>query len=98
ETLLEILTFVVKEYVVEGPPPMLVHQAETVADLQGLTFAQLVQALQTRFEHPELSMFSVDGEQVSVRVGGVMQPLVAARQPLVEPPGGAGIRFVETNV
>ena len=35
ETLLDILTFVVKEYVVEGPPPMLVHQAETLADLQG---------------------------------------------------------------
>jgi len=56
ETLLEILTFVVKEYVVEGPPPMLVHQAETLADLQGLTFAQLIQALQTRLDHPELTV------------------------------------------
>ena len=42
DTLLEVLTFVVKEYVVEGPPPMLMHQAETLADLRAPTFAQLV--------------------------------------------------------
>ena len=33
ETLLDILTFVVKEYVAEGPPPMLMHQAETIEHL-----------------------------------------------------------------
>jgi hypothetical protein len=104
ETLLDILTFVVKEYVVEGPPPMLVHQAETLAELKGLTFAQLIQALQTRFDHPELSMFAVDGEQVSVRVGGVMQPLLAARQPINAPSAAelprpqAGVRVVETSL
>jgi hypothetical protein len=104
ETLLEILTFVVKEYVVEGPPPMLVHQTETLADLQGLTFAQLIAALQTRFDHPELAMFAVDRDQVSVRVGGVMQPLLATRQPLAGPPAAelprpaAGVRVVETTL
>src|SRR6476469_988300 len=81
ETLLEILTFVVKEYVVEGPPPMLVHQAETLSDLAGVSFAQLISAMQTRFDHPELQLFTVDGNNVSVRVGGVMQPLL---------PGAAG--------
>jgi len=98
DTLLEILTFVVKEYVVEGPPPMLVHQAETLADLQGASFAQIITALQTRFEHPELAMFVVDGEQVSVRVGGVMHPLVPGRQPAVQelPRPAAGVRVVET--
>src|SRR5580765_4707215 len=75
ETLLDILTFVVKEYVVEGPPPMLVHQAETLADLQGSSFAQIITALQTRFEHPELASFVVDGEQVGVRIGGVVHPI-----------------------
>ena len=55
DTLLDILTFVVKEYVVEGPPPMLMHQAETIADLANLSFAQLVTALQTRLELPELT-------------------------------------------
>ena len=100
ETLLEILTFVIKEYVVEGPPPMLVHQTETLADLQGLTFAQLIAALQTRFDFPELAMFAVDGNQVSVRVGGVMQPLSAQRQPAAAdlPRPAAGVRVVETNL
>lgn len=99
ETLLDILAFVVKEYVVEGPPPMLVHQAERLEDLKGLSFAQLITALQTRLDHPELAMFAVDGNQVSVRVGGVMQPLTATRQPLapVEPPQ-PGVRVVETTL
>jgi hypothetical protein len=79
ETLLDLLTFVLKEYVVEGPPPMLMHQAETIADLGGLSFGQLISALQTRLELPELGLFAVDGERVSVRVGGVMQPLDASR-------------------
>lgn len=100
DALLEILTFVLKEYVVEGPPPMLVHQAETLADLRGATFAQLVTAMQTRFDFPELAMFVVDGEQVSVRVGGVVHPLLAARQPLQTaaelPRPQAGVRVVET--
>lgn len=97
ETLLEVLTFVVKEYVVEGPPPMLVHQAETLADLKGASFATLVTAMQTRFDFPELAMFVVDGETVSVRVGGVVQPLVAARTPLAAPAAmpQAGVRVVE---
>jgi hypothetical protein len=102
ETLLDILTFVVKEYVVEGPPPMLVHQAETLSDLQGQSFAQLITALQTRLDHPELAMFVVDGEQVSVRVGGVVHPLLAGRQPLGGaaelPRPQAGVRVVEATV
>src|SRR3954471_4617570 len=102
ETLLEVLTFVVKEYVVEGPPPMLIHQAETLSDLQSPTFAQLIAALQTRFDHPELAMFVVDGEQVGVRIGGVMQPLLAQRQPLASaaelPRPAAGVRVVETTL
>jgi hypothetical protein len=101
ETLLDVLTFVVKEYVVEGPPPMLIHQAETMADLQGASFAQLISAMQTRFDHPELAMFVVDGEQVSVRVGGVVHPLLPGRQPLSAaelPRPGAGVRVVETTL
>jgi hypothetical protein len=100
ETLLEILTFVVKEYVVEGPPPMLVHQAETLADLENATFAQVISALQTRFDFPELQMFVVDGDQVSVRVGGVMQPLLASRAPTTAelPRPAAGVRVVETTL
>ncbi len=80
---------------------MLVHQAETLADLQGQTFAQVISALQTRFDFPELAMFTVDGDTVSVRVGGVMQPLVAGRQPLQAaemPRPAAGVRVVETTL
>jgi len=86
DALLDILTFVVKEYVVEGPPPMLVHQAETLADLRTASFAQLISAMQTRFDFPELAMFVVDGDQVGVRVNGVVQPLIGGRQPLQAPP------------
>ncbi|MBX3158768.1 MAG: hypothetical protein KF773_22565, partial [Deltaproteobacteria bacterium] len=98
DTLLDVLTFVVKEYVVEGPPPMLVHQAETLSDLQGATFAQLIAALQTRFDHPELAMLVVDGEQVGVRVGGVVHPLLPGRTPPAAaelPRPSAGVRVVE---
>jgi hypothetical protein len=103
DTLLDVLTFVVKEYVVEGPPPMLVHQVENLADLAGLSFAQLVTTLQTRLEHPELALFVVDGEHVSVRVGGVTQPLQAGRQVQVAPAAelprpSAGVRVVEAAV
>jgi len=103
ETLLDVLTFVIKEYVVEGPPPMMIHQAETLSDLKGATFAQVITAMQTRFDHPELAMFVVDGEQVSVRVGGVVQPLLAARTPAGGtaadlPRSAAGVRVVESNL
>lgn len=99
DTLLDVLTFVMKEYVVDGPPPLLMHQAETIADLQRLNFAQLVVALQTRLDLPELGLFAVDGEQVSVRIGGVMHPLRggASAAPAAElPRPSAGVRVVET--
>lgn len=102
DTLLDVLTFVIKEYVVEGPPPMMIHQAENLADLKGATFAQLIAALQTRFDHAELANLVVDGDQVSVRVGGVVQPLTGARQPPGAPATAdlprpaAGVRVVES--
>ncbi|MBZ0238959.1 MAG: hypothetical protein K8M05_42000, partial [Deltaproteobacteria bacterium] len=79
DALLEMLTFLIKEYVVDGPPPMLVHQTENIADLGRLSFAQLIQTLQTRLDIPELSLFTVDGEQVSVRVGGANHVLTGGR-------------------
>jgi hypothetical protein len=103
ETLLDVLTFVIKEYVVEGPPPMLIHQAETLADLRAPTFAQLITALQTRFDHPELQMFAVDGEHVSVRIGNAVHPLLPARQPVGgtaadAPRPRTGVNIVETTL
>jgi hypothetical protein len=106
DALLEMLTFLIKEYVVDGPPPMLVHQTENIADLGRLSFAQLITALQTRLDIPELALFVVDGEQVSVRVGGAMHALTgrgaaaaaaaAARADLPRP--AAGVRVVESNL
>lgn len=106
DTLLDVLTFVVKEYVVEGPPPMLIHQAETLSDLKNMSFGQLITALQTRFDHPELAMFVVDGEGVGVRVNGVVQPLLARAaaapagfidtRPNAAPP--PGVRVVEATL
>ena len=103
ETLLDVLTFVIKEYVVEGPPPMMIHQAETLSDLRAPTFAQLVTALQTRFDHPELAMFVVDGEQVSVRIGNAVHPLLPSRQPIGGtaaelPRPQVGVHVVETTL
>lgn len=89
ETLLDMLTFVFKEYVVEGPPPLLVGQAERIPDLEGLSLAQLIRTLQTRLDLPELGLFQVDGEQVSVRVGGVMTPLDTSRADASRNRGGA---------
>src|SRR5258707_13137318 len=77
DTLLDILTFVIKEYVVEGPPPMLIHQAENLADLRSASFAQLITAMQTRFDFPELAMFVVEGDNAGLRIERVVKPLLA---------------------
>lgn len=83
ESLLEILKYVFKEYLVEGPPPMLVHQTETIEDLGGLDFAELITTLQTRLELPELDLLQVRDGQVFVRAGGALVPLAAdAQQPM----------------
>jgi hypothetical protein len=102
------LTFVFKEYVVEGPPPLLVHQAERIQDLENLSFGQLITALQTRLDVPELALFQVEGDQVSVRVGGVMTPLAAPRggvqaaapppSPAAQAPNPPRVQIIETDV
>ena len=105
DTLRDILTFVFKEYVVEGPPPFLVHQTERIEDLEGLSFAEVITALQTRLDLPELGLLVVEGARVSVRVGGQShvlvadagppQPLPAASAPAVRPQPGVRIEEVE---
>ncbi len=93
DALVDILTYVFKEYVVEGPPPLLVSQAERLEDLEGMSFPELITALQTRLDLPELSLFDVDGDQVNVRIGGVKTllsgpgaPNIARPAPRVEAP------------
>ncbi len=86
DDLAKMLTYVFKEYVVEGAPPVLVSQVDGIDALEGLSFAALIEQLQARLDIPELEHFSVDGERVSVRVGGVMTPIGGdARNPRTAP-------------
>ena len=78
EALVDILTYVFQAYVVEGAPAVHAPEPERLAELEGLGFAELVQALQLRFELPELSLFEVANGRVSVRLGGELHPIVLA--------------------
>src|SRR5687767_10520718 len=78
EALVDILTYVFQAYVVEGAPVVHAPQPERVQELEGLSFAELIQTLQLRLDLPELSLFEVQSGRVSVRVGGELQPLALA--------------------
>lgn len=86
EALLEMLTYVFKEYVVESPPPVLISQVDGIDGLADMSFAQLIETLQNRLDHPELAQFRISDDQVLVRVGGVLTPIdgagSAARPPM----------------
>lgn len=77
EQLVDILTHVFRIYVMEGaafasPPP-----ASILDELNGLSFAQLIERLQLRLDLPELALFEVQGNRVSVRAEGRLVPLDA---------------------
>ncbi len=75
DQLLEILTHVFRQYVVEGgAPPAMQLQDE----LSGLSFAQVIERLQLRLDLPELRLFELQGGRVMVRVDGRLQPLETA--------------------
>jgi hypothetical protein len=78
ETLVEILTYVFKEYVVEGPAPIAAAPATMRDDLEGQTFADVIRALQLRLDLPELGLFEVQGDRVTVKIGGRPLPIEAA--------------------
>src|SRR5262245_48081687 len=83
EALVEILTYVFKEYVVEGSTP-LASGAGAILDarteLEGLSFAQVVTWLQTHLDLAELRLLEVAGERVSVRAGGRLVPIEPTQQ------------------
>jgi hypothetical protein len=95
EALAEILTYVFKVYVVEGPLPLAASAGtllEARPELEGQSFAQVVAWLQLHLDLPELSLFEVDGERVSVRIGGRLMPLeAAASRPEPLPPARAAV-------
>ncbi len=76
EALADILTYVFQAYVVEGAPTVHAPPPERLQDLEGLSFAEVMQTLQLRLELPELSLFEVSAGRVSVRLGGELHPLV----------------------
>jgi hypothetical protein len=75
EALVDILTYVFQAYVVEGAPVVHAPQAERLQELEGLPFAELVQALQVRLDVPELALFEVQGTRVTIRLGGELHPI-----------------------
>jgi hypothetical protein len=90
EALVDILTYVLNEYVVEGPPPLAATQVERLEDLQGLSLAQLVQALQVRLDTPGLDLLKVEGDEVRVQTAGGWVPLQAGRAPAASDRAAAG--------
>jgi hypothetical protein len=75
EALIEILTYVFKEYVVEGPAPIQGAPAPLRDDLEGMGFAEVIRSLQLRLDLPELALFEVQGERVTVKIGGRPMPI-----------------------
>jgi hypothetical protein len=106
EALVEVLTYVLNEYVVEGPPPLAATQVERLEDLAGLSFAGLISALQVRLDVPGLELFRVEGDEVRVQTPSGWIALQPGRAPVASAPeraspppaapeGRAGARFVE---
>lgn len=72
EELVDLLTHIVKTYVVEGTLPLKPDIGVRTGDehLAKLSFPELILHLQLRLDHREWSMFSVSGEDVWVATGG----------------------------
>ncbi|HTE56150.1 MAG TPA: hypothetical protein VK698_35100 [Kofleriaceae bacterium] len=81
DALVEILTYVLNEYVVEGPPPLAAAQVERLEDLAGLSLAGLVGALQTRLDVPGLELFRIEGDEVRVQTSAGWVALQPGRAP-----------------
>ena len=54
EQLVDILTYVFKEYVVEGPAPLAAAPTAFQDDLAGMSFGEVVRSLQLRLDLPDL--------------------------------------------
>jgi hypothetical protein len=77
DALIDILTYVFQSYVVEAPPQVHLTQPDQLAELEGLSFAEVIQLLQVRLDLPELGLFEVEGGRVGLRVGNQIIPLIA---------------------
>ncbi len=91
EALIDVLTYVLNEYVVEGPPPLAAAQVERLEDLAGLDLAGLITALQLRLDTAGLDLFRVEAGEVRVQTASgwvALQPgrPTAAAQGMSPPP------------
>src|SRR3954470_1501061 len=78
EQLVDILVYVFKEYVVQGPAPLQGAAQQLQDDLEGMSFAEVIRSLQLRLDLPELELFTVeDTGRVTVRLGGRPVPIEA---------------------
>lgn len=100
EQLVDILTHIFRQYVMEGAAAP--ASSVTLADeLQGLSFAQVIERLQLRLDLPELRLLEVAGGRVSCRVEGRLVPLelpdARAPEPLPVMRGPA-IQQIQLNI
>jgi cell division septation protein DedD len=87
DALVEILSYLYKEYVIEGSGPIGSGAGQVLdakSHLEGLSFAELVTWLQQHVNAPELALFEVQGSQVSVRGQAIALEAPRANAP-VEP-------------
>ena len=91
EALVDVLTYVLNEYVVEGPPPLAPAQVERLEDLAGLDLPALMAALQLRLDTPGLELFRVEAGEVRVQTASgwvTLQPgRPGAAPPAMSAPG-----------
>ena len=91
EALVDVLTYVLNEYVVEGPPPLAPAQVERLEDLAGLDLPALIAALQLRLDTPGLDLFRVEAGEVRVQTASgwvALQPgRPGATPPAMSAPG-----------
>ncbi len=65
EQLIDILTHVFRQYIVDGAAPAPASAALAGDELAGLSFPQLIERLQLRLDLPELSLFEVQGQRLN---------------------------------
>jgi hypothetical protein len=98
DQLIDILTHVFRQYVMEGTMPVALSSSPGAAsdELLGLPFAQVIERLQLRLDLPELQQFEVAGGRVSVRLDGRLQPIEAPGAPAQLP--GSRLQQVEVSL
>lgn len=88
EEMVEILTYLFKEYVMEGSSPLgsgagMVLNTQTEFDKA--SFGEIVTWLQHHVDVPELGLFEVQNGRVSIRLGGRLQTIEPPRpEPIPE--------------